>query len=106
LNNLAIEAVQNWTEHGSSHLVWVQLKDKKRSHLLHEITDPASVAPVAVLAVGHVDDVDLGRFRVGHPLHDVGAGARQSSASLHGTESAVSDSDLNLREIGTAQSQA
>ena len=65
-------------------------------HLLHEIADAAGVAPVAVFAVGHVDDVDLGGSRVSHPLHDEGAGAGQGCAGLHGAEAAVTNGDGNL----------
>ncbi len=63
---------------------------------MHEIADPACVAPVAVLAVRHVDDVDPCGRGIGHTLHYISAGPGKGRTRLHWAESTVANGDGDL----------
>ena len=60
---------------------------------MHQVPDSPSIGPMAVLSVGHVDDVDL--LKVGRrlPLHDVGARPGERRSCLHRAQTAVADRD-------------
>ena len=64
---------------------------------MHKLSDSAGVWPVTVLAVRHVDNVDVREVRVRLPLHDVGAGAGQRGARLHRAQPAVANCDGDLK---------
>jgi hypothetical protein len=60
---------------------------------MHQVPNSTGVRPMAVLSVGHVDDVNL--LKVGRrlPLHDVGARPGKRRACLHRAQTAVADRD-------------
>jgi hypothetical protein len=69
------------------------LQDRVINYLMHQVPDSSGVRPVAVLSVGHVDDVDLLKVGRGLPLHDVGARPGERRSCLHRAQTAVADCD-------------